>query len=92
MAQQWQRGEYSISTDSKRLNLIVVHNFLANLYLAAGLPLEVLQRSIDNSLVFRLYKGKEQILFARVITDYSTFAYLSNVFVLVGLCKKLVQN
>lgn len=97
MAHEWQRGDYSISTDIKRLDLNVVHQFLVNSYWAAGLPLEVLQRSIDNSLVFGIYKGKEQIGFARVITDYSTFAYLSDVFVLEefrgeGLGKWLIET
>ncbi|BAY60123.1 GCN5-related N-acetyltransferase [Calothrix brevissima NIES-22] len=97
MLREWQRGEYTISTDIKRLDLTVVHQFLANSYWAAGLPLEVLQRSIDNSLVFGIYKGKEQIGFARVITDYSTFAYLSDVFVLEefrgeGLGKWLIET
>ncbi|OKH30700.1 GNAT family N-acetyltransferase, partial [Calothrix sp. HK-06] len=82
MIQEWQRGEYIISTDVSRLDLSVIHLFLANSYWAEELPLEILQRSIQNSLVFGLYKGKEQIGFARIITDYSTFAYISDVFVL----------
>jgi GNAT superfamily N-acetyltransferase len=82
MIQQWQRGEYSISTDINRLDLTVIHQFLASSYWAENLPLEVLQHSIQHSLVFGMYKHKQQIGFARVITDYSTFAYLADVFVL----------
>lgn len=96
MIQEWQRGEYIISTDVSRLDLGVIHLFLANSYWAEELPLEILQRSIQNSLVFGLYKGKEQIGFARIITDYSTFAYISDVFVLKhfrgqGLGKWLIE-
>lgn len=97
MIQEWQRGEYSISTDVNRLDLGVIHQFLATSYWAEGLPLEVLQRSIQNSLVFGIYKDKQQIGFARVVTDYSTFAYLADVFVWEsfrgqGLGKWLIQT
>jgi len=47
-----------------------------------GRPLEVVHRSIENSLSFGVYKGSEQIGFARVVTDYATFAWLADVFVL----------
>jgi GNAT superfamily N-acetyltransferase len=39
-------------------------------------------RSIENSLCFGLYDGERLVGFARVISDYATFAYLSDVFVL----------
>lgn len=72
MIQEWQRDEYVISTDVNRLDLTVIHPFLANSYWAEELPLEIVQRSIQNSLVFGLYKGKQQIGFARIITDLKT--------------------
>jgi hypothetical protein len=74
MIQEWQRSEYFISTDVNRLDLTVIHQFLANTYWAKGIPFAVLQRSIQNSLVFGIYKDKQQIGFGRVITDYSTSA------------------
>jgi GNAT superfamily N-acetyltransferase len=94
---QWHRGDYLISTDSAQLDLNTIHQFLANSYWAKGIPLEVLQRSIRHSLVFGLYKGNQQIGFARVATDYSTFAYLADLFVLElyrgqGLGKWLVET
>ncbi len=96
MVQEWRQGEYSISTDKKQLNLNVIHQFLANSYWAKGLTMEVLQQSIEHSLVFGLYKGKQQIGFARVITDYTTFAFIADVFVLElfrgqGLGKRLIE-
>jgi GNAT superfamily N-acetyltransferase len=42
----------------------------------------VVERSVENSLCFRLYRGKEQVEFTRVVTDRATFAYLADVFVL----------
>jgi GNAT superfamily N-acetyltransferase len=85
MIQEWQRSEYSISTDVNQLDLTVIHQFLANTYWAKDIPFTVLQHSIQNSLVFGLYKDKQQIGFGRVITDYSTFAYIADVFVLFVL-------
>ena len=49
---------------------------------AAGVPEDVVRRSVENSLVFGVYRGEEQVGFARVVTDYATFAYLADVFVL----------
>jgi GNAT superfamily N-acetyltransferase len=75
----------------------MIHGFLTRSYWAAGVPLEVVRRSIENSLPFGVYKGSEQVGFARVISDYATFAYLADVFVLeesqgAGLGKWLVET
>ena len=82
MSDEWRRGDYLISTDKRLLDLSVIHGFLAESYWAAGIPLEVVVRSIEHSLAFGLYHGERQIGFARVVTDYATFAYLADVFVL----------
>jgi GNAT superfamily N-acetyltransferase len=77
------RGEFLISTDRARLDLDVIRNFLANCYWAKGIPREVVARSIDHSLCFGIYDGRgRQVGFARVISDFATFAYLGDVFVL----------
>ena len=60
----------------------VVHAFLRRSYWAAGVSREVVERSIAHSLCFGVYRGDEQIGFARVITDFATTAYLADVFVL----------
>ncbi|TMC17635.1 MAG: GNAT family N-acetyltransferase [Chloroflexi bacterium] len=96
MVHEWRRGEYLISTDKSRLDLTVIHNFLKTSYWAAGIPLEVVRRSIEHSLSFGLYKEDKQIGYARVITDYATFAYLGDVFILEpfrgqGLSKWLME-
>lgn len=79
---EWRRGDYCISTDPSRLNLSVIHEFLRNSYWAAGIPREIVEKSIRNSLPFGLYDAHAQLGFARVITDLATFAYLADVFVL----------
>jgi GNAT superfamily N-acetyltransferase len=80
----WSRGDYEISTDPSRFDIETIQCFLAGSYWAAGVPLEVVQLSIEHSLSFGIYLGsrKSQVGFARVITDYATFAYLADVFVL----------
>jgi GNAT superfamily N-acetyltransferase len=93
---EWRRGEYLISTDKSRLNVELVRDFLKLSYWASGIPVEIVRRSIDNSLVFGVYTGDEQVGFARVVTDYATFAYLADVFVLEahrgrGLGKWMMQ-
>jgi GNAT superfamily N-acetyltransferase len=82
MTTEWTRDGFTISTDPARIELDVVHGFLAASYWAAGIPREVVRRSIEHSLCFGLYHEGRQIGFARVITDRATFAYLGDVFVL----------
>jgi GNAT superfamily N-acetyltransferase len=82
MTTEWARGEFTISTDPRRIDLDVVHGFLTTCYWAEGIPRELVQRSIEHSLCFGLFHQGRQIGFARVISDLATFAYLGDVFVL----------
>lgn len=97
MANEWHRGEYTISDDRARLDIKAIQKFLSTeSYWATGRSIERVQRSVDNSLSFGVYRGDEQIGFARVVTDYATFAWLADVFVLEdsrgrGLAKWLVE-
>ena len=80
---EWHRNEYTISTDRALLNIGLVHNYLSNSsYWAKGRSRETVQRSIENSLSFGVFKNDEQVGFARVVTDYATFAWLADVFIL----------
>jgi GNAT superfamily N-acetyltransferase len=93
---EWTGSGYTISTDPGRLDRDFIHTFLAGSYWAKGIPREVLDRAIANSLSFGVYEGDRQIGFARVITDKATYAYLADVFVLEshrgkGLGKWLVE-
>src|ERR1044072_8058154 len=94
---EWHREEYTISTERERLDLSVIHRFIAEeSYWGKGRPLEVVRRAIEISLPFGLYRGEELIGFARVVTDYATFAWLADVFVLQehrgrGLSKWLME-
>ena len=82
MIHEWRRGEYTVSTDTGRVDLDAVHGFLVRAYWCEGIPREVVQRSIEHSLVFGVYRGEQQVGFARVISDYATFAYVGDVFIL----------
>src|SRR5215467_11751769 len=75
MYHAWTEGDFEISTDPARIDLGVVHDFLTNSYWARGIPLETVQRSIENSICFGIYHGVRQVGFARVVTDHATFAY-----------------
>lgn len=83
MVHQERRGAFLISTDRARLDFNVIHDFLSNSsYWATGRSLETVRRSIENSLAFGLYENERQVGFARVVTDYATFAWVADVFVL----------
>jgi GNAT superfamily N-acetyltransferase len=76
-----EREGYSITTDTTFFNLEYIHNFLTHSYWAEGIPIETVQKSIENSLSFGVFHLGKQIGFARMITDKATFAYLADVFI-----------
>jgi GNAT superfamily N-acetyltransferase len=77
------RDGYLISTDRGRLDRDAIYDFLGTSYWAAGVPRDVVERSIEHSLAFGLYAPEgEQAGFARVVTDRARFAWLADVFVL----------
>jgi N-acetylglutamate synthase-like GNAT family acetyltransferase len=95
---QVQKGVYTISTDPEKLNIDLIHHFLSNeSYWAKGIPRQTVERSIQHSLCFGVFEQQQQVGFARVVTDYATFAWIADVFILPayrrqGLSKWLVQT
>lgn len=79
MQREWRRGEFVISTERSRLDVKAVHRFLSRSYWSPDIPLEVVRRSIEHSMPFGMYRGPEQVGFARVTTDFATFGYLADV-------------
>ena len=82
---EYRREPYLISTDPARLDLDVIHGYLSHSYWSPGIPRELVERGVANSLNFGLYdvnNGERQIGLARIVTDYARFAYLADVFVL----------
>lgn len=93
----WTVGAYVISTDAARLDIELIERFLANeSYWARGIPRRVLEKAVQHSLCFGIYAGRAQVGFARVVTDYATYGYIMDVFVLPayrgqGLSKRLIE-
>jgi GNAT superfamily N-acetyltransferase len=95
------QSEYFISTDKSKLNIGFVHHYLSKeSYWAKNIPIETVQKSVDGSCCFGLYVKENfltnQIGFARVITDFATFGYLADVFIIEtyrrkGLAKWLLE-
>jgi N-acetylglutamate synthase-like GNAT family acetyltransferase len=93
---EYRRDEFVLSTNRERLNLGVIHSFLTESYWARGISKEIVARSIENSLCFGVYTRNQQVGFARVISDFATYAYIGDVFVLSafrgrGLGKWLIE-
>ena len=74
---------YTIDTDKARLDIDLIHDYLSReAYWSKNIPKALLVRAIENSLCFGAYADRQQVGFARVITDYAVFAYIGDVFVL----------
>ncbi len=73
---------FIVSTDPNKLQLEEIYDFLSKSYWAEKRSKDRVARSLAHSLCFGLYKEERQIGLARVVTDYSTFAYLCDVYVL----------
>jgi len=76
-------GDLLISDDKQMLDRALIHEFLSvRSYWAKGLPLATMNKSIENSLCLGVYVAGKQIGFARVVSDFATFAWLADVFIL----------
>ena len=91
------KGQYSITTDARKLDLDAMHAYLSRSFWAEGIPKETVAKAVANSLCFGLFDGTNQVGLARVVTDRATFAYLCDVYVLEthrgqGLGKWLIET
>ncbi|KIC02143.1 GNAT family acetyltransferase [Flavobacterium sp. JRM] len=90
-------GDFFITTDKAKLDIVAIHDFLSkHSGWSDNIPFDNVKTSIDNSLNFGLFYKDKQIGFARVISDFSTIAYLGDIYVLddyrgQGLSKKLME-
>ncbi len=93
-----QRGAFTISTHKSKLNVDVIHEYLSQRsYWAQGRPRALVEKTIQNSLCFGVYRDDQQAGFARVVSDCATFAWLCDVFILerfrgLGLGKWLIES
>jgi hypothetical protein len=75
---EWHRDEFTISDDPQRVNPQVVAGLLAKTYWGPKRPRQVVEKLIPNSFCFSLHRNGEQIGFARVVTDFTVFSWLSD--------------
>ena len=74
---------YLISSDKSLLQIDIIHKFLSGAYWSIDIPKETIQKAIEHSFCIGIYADdRRQVGFARIITDYTTFGYLADVFVL----------
>jgi N-acetylglutamate synthase-like GNAT family acetyltransferase len=73
------RGEFTISTDRKRIDLDSATRLLHSTHWAAELSRDTLRRAIANSISFGVYQAAELIGFGRIVTDLATYAYWTDV-------------
>ncbi|MBC3540850.1 GNAT family N-acetyltransferase [Rufibacter sediminis] len=90
------KSGFFLSFDKDLLQLETIHGFLRQVYWSKDIPRQVVKRAIDHSLCVGVYFEGKQVAFARLITDYTTFAYLCDVFVLEdyrgnGLSKWMIK-
>ncbi len=90
--------EYFITTDQSKMDVVAIHDFLSKYSgWSNNIPFEKVKKSIENSLNFGLFHNGKQIGFARIISDFSTIAYLGDVYILEnyrgqGLSNQLMET
>lgn len=92
----FRKDNFTVTTDASRFQTGAIRSFLSQSSWAPGIDEETVRLSIENSLCFGLLDGSEQIGFARLVTDYATFGYLCDVYVLdqyqkMGLGRWLIE-
>jgi len=89
--------DFIITTDKSKMDIVAIHDFLSKYSgWSDDIPFENVKTSVGNSLNFGLFHDNKQIGFARIISDYSTIAYLGDIYVLEnyrgqGLSKKIME-
>lgn len=91
------KSKILITTDKSKFNFPLIYQYITNSYWSKGISLEKVKKSIENSYCYGIFLDSKQIGFARIITDFSSFAYLLDVFILdeyqnMGFGKKLLNS
>ena len=84
---EWRRDGFLLSTDKRRMDVDAVHAYLTRSYWSPGIPKRMVAKAMQHSLCFGLYvdagpEAGKQIGYARIVSDFSAFAYMADVFVL----------
>lgn len=75
------KEDYTISTDPAKLDIDAITDMLTRAYWAKGRTREMIARYLQHSLVFGVYHEDKQVGLARIVSDYTTFAWLCDVFI-----------
>lgn len=92
------KGEFTITTDKSKMDLATIHRFLSEeSYWCKIVPVKRVKKAMDHSLNFGVFHGDRQVGYARVISDFSSVAYLGDVFILKeyrgqGLSKWMMET
>jgi GNAT superfamily N-acetyltransferase len=73
---------YELTEDPGRIDPAAAHAYLTRSYWSPGIALDTVSQAIANSLCIAVRHDGRQIAFARIISDFTTFAYLADVYVL----------
>jgi len=79
---EWYRDEFTVSDERSRVDVDVVSNLLAKTYWGHRRSRQVVEKLIQNSLCFSLFRNGEQVGFGRVVTDYTVFSWLSDLVII----------
>lgn len=82
MYDSFEKGVFLVTNDPARLDIDTISSFLSKSYWSRGVPRELVERSIENSVCFGLYERDRQIGYVRVVTDHTHMAHLCDIFVL----------
>lgn len=88
---------YVLTDEQAQIDPVAAHAFLTHSYWSAGIPLETVERAIAHSFCVAVRHNEAQVAFARLVTDYATFAYLADVYVLeahrgMGLAQAMITH
>jgi len=92
------KDQFTISANPALLDVPYIHQYLCyESYWAEGIPIAIVQKSIEGSFCFGVYKDAKQVGFARVVSDFATYGYLCDVFIDtayrgLGLSKWLMEE
>ncbi len=80
---EWQYQDYTIDDDNLKTNIDSVYHLLLNTYWAHNRTFDGVKQSILNSMCFNIHQHGEQVGFARVVTDYTYFAWIADVIIAI---------
>lgn len=77
----YKKDNFTISSDPARLDVDAICDMLSRAYWSKNRSRQTILRTLEHSLCFGVYDGERQVGFARVVTDYTIFAWLCDVYI-----------